>query len=76
MVHVDLGELGLAPVEHEDAGKESWSSLNSHLGDLLHDLHVGILEHWSHDLLFEGRKVLGHLAIDLIVLFPQLFYRS
>ena len=71
---VNLGKLGLAPIEYENAGNQPRSSLQSHLSDFLHDLHMGVLEHWSHDFLLEGRQVLGHLAIDVVVLLPQLFY--
>ena len=74
VMKVYLCKFGLTPIEYENTGNQSRPSFHSHLRDFLHDLHVGVLEHRSHNFLLEGRQVLGHLAIDVIVLLPQLFY--
>ena len=69
---VDVCERCLAPIVDEDAGEKSRSSLYSHLGNFLQNFHVSILKHGGYDLLLEGRKVLGYLSIDIVVLLPQL----
>ncbi len=65
-------EFSIRPSVHDDSGEKSRSSFESHLGKLLENLHVSILEHRRNDLLLKGRQVLTNLSIDLIMLLPKL----
>ena len=62
----------LAPVVKYNAGNQARPGLECHLVQLLEHLGVNVLEHRRHDVLLEWRQVLRHLAVDGIVLLPQL----
>jgi hypothetical protein len=66
----------LGPVVQKHTGDESRASLERELQQPLEHLGVHILEHRRYNVLLKGRQMLCHLALDRIVLLPELERRS
>ena len=72
MVKAELIEFVIGPLEGDNAHEEAGAGLQGEGEDLVEDLGAHVLEHGRHDALLEGGQVLRDLAVDLVVLRPQL----
>ena len=72
MVEAELVKLVVGPLEGGNAHNEARPSLQCEGEELAEDLGAHVLEHGGDDALLEGGQVLGDLAVDLVVLRPQL----
>ena len=72
MVVVGSLVLPVAPGVEPDTEGESGSSLQQKPHDLVHDLLLGVHEQGTGHILLEGRQVLRHETLSLVVLEPPL----
>jgi len=64
--------LPVAPRVDADAEGQAGASLQQEAHHLVHALLLSVLKERASDVLFEGRQVLSHETVGLVVLVPPL----